>query len=141
MRDATSAAPEGVARRARRWDAVRLGVAAVTGTGRPQSPPLSRFTLHVDFLAADHSAALDLAEAYTEALNLLRLELDGYTARVSADGDWTRPATVYCGAPGPDPSDVCTRRDGHPGPHRGPGVAPQWTDAQVPHTPDTIEGM
>lgn len=102
---------------------------------------LSRFTLHVDFLAPDQSAALDLAETYAEALNLLRLEIDSYTTQVTADGTWTKPTPVYCGAPGPDPSDVCTRRNGHHHTHHGPGTTPEWTDEQIPRTPDTIDDL
>lgn len=98
-----------------------------------------RFTLHVDFLATDDRGALNQAEAYVEALNLLRLEIDGYTARVSRDGGWTASMPVYCGAPGPDPTDVCTERAAHPPPHSGPGITGRWNDGDLPRAPDTIE--
>jgi hypothetical protein len=95
-----------------------------------------RFTLHVDFVAADEAGALRQAEAYAQGLLCLRGEVDAHTARVSADGGWLGAAPVFCGAPGPAVGDVCVRRAGHQGGHRGPGPSGEWAEEEVPRAPE-----
>jgi hypothetical protein len=92
---------------------------------------LRRYTLHLDFVAADEQQARRLAEAYAQGLTDLRPEVDGYTARLSAGDDWSRPTAVFCGAPGPDATDVCTDSAGHPGRHHGPGASHHWVRTLV----------
>lgn len=101
----------------------------------------ARFTLHLDFLATDHRQALAQADLYAQALNLVRPEVDCYTARLSPGGDWTAATAVFCGIPGPHDSDVCLDIAGHRGRHHGPGDSQSWTDDDVPQVPDTAEGI
>jgi hypothetical protein len=100
-----------------------------------------KFTLHLDFLAVDKEQARLRAEQYARALNMLRPEVDCFTARLSADGDWRCPMAVFCGSPGPHEMDVCVGSAGHPGLHDGPGASGRWGDDQVPRAPDTAEGL
>lgn len=100
-----------------------------------------RYTLHMDFDAANDEHARLLAEMYARGLNYLRLEVDCYTARVSPGDDWAASWQVFCLAPGPDPADVCTDIAEHAGRHNGPGETRSWTDAEVPTAPDTTEGL
>jgi hypothetical protein len=100
--------------------------------------PGRRFTFHVDFMAADEESALHQAEAYAQGLLHLRGEVDSLTSRVSADGDWLATTTVFCGAPGPAPGDVCLDRTAHAGWHHGPGPSRRWQDEDVPRTPDFL---
>lgn len=104
-------------------------------------PGEAGFTLHVMFTAKDLEQALIRGDQYAQALNLLRMEVDCYQARVSERGDWSGAVAIYCLAPGPDPADVCLRYAKHKGNHAGPGHSDVWTDAQIPTAPDTIEGL
>lgn len=99
-------------------------------------PTHRRFTLHVDFVAVDEMRAHSQADAYVQGLGQLRPEVDTHTARMSVEGDWSRSTPVFCGAPGPDVSDVCVDGTGHPGLHQGPGASRRWTDDEVPRAPD-----
>jgi Tfp pilus assembly protein FimT len=79
------------------------------------------FTLHVDFLAADIDQARSQAATYTEWLNQLRPEVDGYRACISLAGAWSESTAVFCTASGLDATDICTDTAGHAGCHHGPG--------------------
>lgn len=56
------------------------------------------WTLHLEYRAADESAAARQAERYVTALALLRAELDAGAAVVSPAADWTHTIRV----PGPE---------------------------------------
>lgn len=98
------------------------------------------YTLHMQFLAADGRQAVSRARRYVESLNLVRPEVEAYTARVSA-GEHLLGTAVFCGSPGPDVTDVCVDVAGHPGRHHGPGATRTWSQEQVPIPPDTAEGV
>ena len=99
----------------------------------PTRPAARRYTLHIDFLAPDDRTAIFQAEAYALALNQLRPEVDCHTALISPPGRPTRLLPVFCGAPGPDPTDTCVDVAGHPGTHHGPGATARWpADVAIP---------
>lgn len=98
------------------------------------------FTMHLDFMAVDEAQARIRAEAYARALNYVRVEVDCFTARVSMGENWSNAMPVFCGSPGPDPSDVCTDVAGHPGFHHGCGATGQWGEPDVPAAPDHFDG-
>lgn len=91
--------------------------------------PDELFVLHLAFLADNESVALENADVYAEAMNLLRPEVDHYTARVSRGGDISTSVRVYCCAKGPNEGDICLNRHNHRGPHFAPGVSNDWADA------------
>ena len=113
----------------------------VPGASPDEPLPMRLFTVHLDFVAASEPEALVQAVTYAEGMNTLRPEVDCFTARMSADGNWSRSAAVYCGAAGPDEGDVCLDSAGHAGWHHGPGVTDHWDDDEVPAVPDTIEDL
>lgn len=100
-----------------------------------------RYTMHLDFLAPDDKHSVYLTEMYARGLNYLRLEVECYSARVSPAGSWAESVEVFCMAPGPDVSDVCTDVAGHNGNHNGPGPTRSWTDGDMPTAPDTVDGI
>ena len=102
---------------------------------------MRRFTFHVDFMAVDERQARLQAEWYAQGLGHLRSEVDTYTACVSVEGNWLGSVVVFCGAPGPDSTDVCTDSAGHGGWHHGPGASHRWSDDQAPKAPDIIEDL
>jgi hypothetical protein len=113
----------------------------LASAGSGSKPTLRRFTLHIDFMAADEHQAHRQTEAYAQGLGQLRSEIDTYTARVSVEGNWSMSTPAFCGAPGPDPNDVCVDSAGHPGLHHGPGATGQWSEDATPTAPDGAEDL
>jgi hypothetical protein len=91
-----------------------------------------RYSFHVDFAAVDDATARGLAVVMAEALGLLRIEVDTYSARLSFGTEG--PVEVFCTADGPGGA-FCGRPSGHGGWHVEPGVGGErWGDGDATGT-------
>jgi len=96
-----------------------------------QTPPLAapvverrpphRYTLHLEFAAANAMAARELAVNLAEGLGLLRPEIETYSALLSAGERWCEPQPVFCLSAGPG-GVFCADLAGHPGWHAEAGI-------------------
>jgi hypothetical protein len=96
-----------------------------TDTGRPMSRSVApaelgaqrpRFTVYLDFVAADVGAARAFAAGLAEGLGALCADVDALSALLSPVGLAGCGEPVFCGVAGPD-GRVCADLYGHAGLH------------------------